>query len=183
MKIVFVTSNKNKAAEVSHILGINLKVESAELPELQSLSVEENARHKAYEAHRLIGKPVIVEDTGLYIKGFNGFPGALIKWYMKGVGYEGICRAVDRCTTRGAYGETCIAFYDGNVLKTFTGRIHGSISKRQKGSNNFGWDHIFIPKGYSKTFAEMSMAEKSKISMRAIAVKKLKLYLNKNKLI
>lgn len=181
MRLAFVTSNKNKAYEVKNILGLDLDIERANIPEIQSLSAEENARHKAYSAYRAIGKPVIVEDTGLYIKGFDGFPGALVKWYLGGVGYEGICRAVDRCKTRSAYAETCIGFHDGKLMKIFTGRIKGTIAKHPRGSNNFGWDRIFVPDGYRKTFAEMGAVEKSKISMRGIATRKLKAFLKSRK--
>lgn len=182
MRLIFVTSNHNKAREISHILGFSIETKNLELPELQGLSVEEIAESKAKSAYSKIRHPVIVEDTGVYIKAFAGFPGALAKWYVKGLGHEGACRALDISPDRSAYAETCIAFYNGKSAKKFTGRIYGTISDHPRGSNNFGWDRIFIPKGYKRTFAQMSIAEKSTISMRGIAGRKLKKFLNGKKM-
>lgn len=173
MDLVLVTSNQNKAQEVRHILGIEIKTADLDLPELQSLSVDEVAKTKVKTAYGIVRKPVMVEDTGIYIKSFAGFPGALVKWFVNGLGYEAACRSVDISKDRSAYAETCVAFYDGKSLKTFTGRIYGKIAHTPRGKRNFGWDRIFIPNGYRKTFAEMTVAQKAKISMRGIAVRKL----------
>ena len=173
MDLVFVTSNQNKAQEVKHILGIEIETAGLDLPELQSLRVDEVAKTKVKTAYGIVKRPVIVEDTGIYIKSFAGFPGALAKWFVNGLGYEAACRSVDVSKDRGAYAETCVAFYDGKILKTFTGRIYGKIAHKPRGAGNFGWDKIFIPNGYKKTFAEMTMEQKAKISMRSVAVRKL----------
>ena len=183
MEIVFATSNVNKAAEVRHILNSKIRVEHLALPEIQSLSVKEIAGYKARIAHRELNVPVVVEDTGLYLKGFGGFPGALAKWFVKGLGYNAICRAVDTCNTRDAYAETCVAYYDGKRGRLFTGKASGKIAETPQGSNNFGWDRIFIPKGSKRTFAQMSIKEKSRISMRGIAVRKLGAFLKEEKFI
>ena len=182
MRLVFVTSNENKARELSHILGFGVEVASLGLPELQSMAVDEVARSKARIAYSKLRRPVIVEDTGVYITAFGGFPGALAKWFVKGLGYEGACRALDISNDRSAYAETCIAFYNGKRAKEFTGRICGSIALHPRGGSNFGWDRMFIPKGYKRTFAEMSIEEKSNISMRGIAGRKLKKFLQGNKM-
>jgi len=70
--------------------------------------------------------------------------------------------------------------YDGKEMKIVTGKIDGTISISPQGDKGFGWDPIFIPNGYSKTFGEMEMFEKSKISMRKIALEKLREYLSVN---
>jgi non-canonical purine NTP pyrophosphatase (RdgB/HAM1 family) len=181
MEFIFVTSNEHKAKEMSHILGFNVDAKNLDLPELQSLSVEEVASYKAKVAYAKVKKPVIVEDTGIYINAFNGFPGALAKWFVKGLGHESACRSLDLSKDRGAYAETCIAFYNGKSTKTFVGRIYGSIADHPRGASGFGWDMIFIPKGYKRTFAQMTMNEKSGISMRGIAGRKLKKFLQANK--
>ncbi len=173
MDLVFVTSNQNKAQEVKHVLGIEIETADLDLPELQSLRVDEVAKTKVKAAYGIVKRPVIVEDTGIYIKSFAGFPGALAKWFVNGLGYEAACRAVDVSQDRSAYAQTCVAFYDGKSLKTFTGRIYGKIARTPRGAGNFGWDRIFIPNGYKKTFAEMTMEQKAKISMRGVAVRKL----------
>ncbi len=181
MELIFVTSNEHKARELSHILGFDIEVKKLELAELQSLSVEEVASRKAIEAYARVKRPVIVEDTGVYIKAFGGFPGALAKWFVIGLGYEGVCRSVDISNDRSAYAQTCIAFYDGRTSKIFTGRIYGSISNHPRGADKLWWDRIFIPKGYKRTFAQMGIEEKSKISMRGIAGRKFKKFLQANK--
>ncbi len=177
MQVVFVTSNEHKAKEMSHILGFNVDAETIDLPEIQSLSVEEVAATKAKQAYAKVKSPVIVEDTGIYMDAFDGFPGALAKWFVTSLGHETVCRSLDIPKNRNAYAETCIAFYNGKSLKTFTGRIYGSISMHARGQSGFGWDQIFVPTGYKRTFAEMTMEEKAKISMRGIAGRKLKKFL------
>ena len=177
MKLTFATSNANKLREARELLGFNVSSRRMELDEIQSVHTGEVARHKAVQAYRRLRVPVIVEDTGLYINGFGGFPGALVKWLEAGMGYERVCRIVDVCEDRGAYAETCIAFYDGKRVRTFTGRINGRISANPKGRRNFGWDCIFIPDGHTKTFAEMPSAEKNRISMRRRAFAKLHRFL------
>lgn len=175
MKICFVTSNENKLREAEDILGLKLEQANIDVREIQSLDVEEVATEKAKEAYKIVKKPVIVEDTGLYIESLNGFPGALIKWVMKSIGNEGICKMVEE--DRKALARTCVCFYDGSELKVFTGEIKGRISDRPRGESGFGWDAIFIPEGYEETFAELGMDVKNKISMRRIAFIKLKEYL------
>lgn len=183
MEIVFVTSSKNKLEEARGILGFDIKSREIDLKEVQSLSVEEVAKEKVMQAYRILRVPVVVEDTGLHINGLNGFPGALIKWFIVGFDYEGICRTVDMCRDRSAYGETCVAFYDGKRLRTFIGRVNGRIAMHPNGNRRFGWDYVFIPRGYSKVFAEMTIADKNKISMRAKAFTKLKKFLKEQELI
>ncbi|MHB1830605.1 MAG: RdgB/HAM1 family non-canonical purine NTP pyrophosphatase [Candidatus Micrarchaeaceae archaeon] len=183
MEVLFATSNKNKVKEVSGIMGFTVKSRDMDLEEIQSASVEEVAKHKVLNAFSKLECPVIAEDTGLFIDGLDGFPGPLVKWATKGLGYEGICRIVDKCANRNAYAETCVAFYDGKSLKAFTGRIHGTIAMRPKGNGKFGWDHIFIPKGHRKTFAEMATKEKVAMSMRSMAFLKLGHFLKGKKLV
>lgn len=173
MDPIFVTSNMNKVREAGRILGLEIKHRAISLEEIQSMNAKEVAMGKARAAYAELGRPVIVEDTGLHIKGLRGFPGALVKWVMEGMGYERMCRVVDLCKSREAYAETCVAYYDGKRMRTFTGRIHGSISNMPRGSGNFGWDCIFIPKEFNKTFAEMSTSEKNSMSMRRKAFAKL----------
>ena len=177
MKLYFATSNKHKLAEANHILGMRLSQVDLDLLEIQDASVRRVARRKAEQAYAILKKPVVVEDTGLYLAGLNGFPGALVKWLVGSVGPAGLCRIVDRIGTRRAYAETCAAFNDGKSTRVFIGRIYGSIAENPSGKTGFGWDAVFVPKGQKKTFAQMKRREKSAISMRGIAFRKLKDYL------
>ncbi len=173
MEPIFITSNKNKLGEARAILGFSIKHRSIDIEEMQSIYASEVARGKAKAAYEKLHTPVIVEDTGLHIEGLGGFPGALVKWMIEGLGYENMCRVVDLCKSRDAYAETCVAYYDGKKMRVFEGKINGSISKTPLGSNNFGWDCIFIPDGFAKTFAQMRPSEKNSVSMRREAFAKL----------
>ena len=128
-----------------------------------------------------MGAPVVVEDTGLHIVGLGGFPGALVKWMIEGLGYEKMCRVVDLCKNRDAYAKTCIAYYDGKRIHTFSGRIDGFISKTPRGGGNFGWDCIFVPTRSGRTFAQMQPSEKNSISMRREAFAKLGKFMASNR--
>ena len=164
--------------EVNKILGRDLLRISLEIPEIQSLEVKDVIVDKAKKAYEMTKKSVLVEDTGLYINGLKGFPGALIKWALQTIGNDGICKLLHDQEDKSAYAETGLCIYDGKLLQTFYGRIDGTITDTPKGSTGFGWDTIFRPNGYEKTFAQMSEEEKNNISMRARAISKLKAYLD-----
>ncbi len=179
--IVFVTSNKDKVREAKMILknsGIRLKVVPEELDEIQSLDVKVVASYKARRAYEMTKMRIIVEDTGFFVECWNGFPGALAKHMQKAIGNDGITSMVSKSNRR-AYSETSVAYCDGHTTKVFSGRIEGSISDKARGAEGFGWDFIFIPKGEKRTFAELGIAEKNKISARGIAFRKLRDYLTK----
>jgi len=175
MKIYFVTSNRHKVEEAKKILDIEIEQVKLDIKEIQSLDVKEVVKDKAKEAYAKLKKPVIVEDTGLYIKGWNGFPGALISWVVKSMGIKKLCKTIGR--KRSATAKACVAYYDGKNLKIFCGQIKGRISKKPRGKKRFDWDRIFIPEGDTRTFAEMSLEEKNRISHRVKAFRKFKRFL------
>ena len=176
--IAFVTSNQGKLAEAEAILGIKLKRIDLDQPEIQSVSVEEVVKDKVQRAYDAVRKPVIVEDTGVYVAQWNGFPGALIRSMLKAVGPAGICQMLQG--ERNAYALTAVGYHDGTQAHIFTGRIDGSIAEKPRGTMGFGWDIIFQPVGYDITFGEMARKEKNEISMRKIAFSKLAEYLAKH---
>jgi XTP/dITP diphosphohydrolase len=177
MELYFVTGNKNKLQEFEEILGFKLKSVKAELDEIQAIDVKKVVKHKTKQVYKLIKKPVITEDTGLYFDEWNGLPGALIKWFGQAVGYDKVPQLLKN--NRKAKAQTVIGYFDGRAYKEFVGEISGKISIKAKGKTNFGWDIIFIPDGHRKTFGQMSAEEKNQISMRKIAVEKLKRFLRK----
>jgi non-canonical purine NTP pyrophosphatase (RdgB/HAM1 family) len=179
-EIYVVTSNKGKIKELTALLGRRLQVADIDLSEVQSISVKEVAIDKAMRAYSKIGKPVLVEDTGLYIDSFNGFPGALVKWVYNAVGNDGICSMMKNAKTRKAYAETCVCLYNGLKPKVFTSRLSGIIVESPRGNKDFGWGPIFQPNGHKETFGEMDRKVKNTISMRAKALAKLKKYLISN---
>ena len=175
--LVFVSSNEKKTREIEKILGFPLVRRNLDIPEIQSLDVEEVAKDKARKAYERIKKPVMVEDTGLYIQEWNGFPGALVKWVLRTLGREKICKLLSQ--NREALAKTCVCLFNGKEMKTFTGEIQGEIAEKPGKSDGFGWDPVFIPSGYEKPFSELG-EEKDRISMRRRALEKAKIFLERN---
>ncbi len=178
-EIFFVTGNKNKLKEVRKILGFEIKHTELEIREIQSMSLREIVEDKARKAFEKIRKPVIVEDTALYIKAWKNFPGPLIRWVMETMGVEEMCELLGK--NRVAKAEACVAYYDGKRMKIFSGTVRGEIAKNPRGRKRFDWDRAFIPKGFERTFAEMTMEEKNRISHRSKAFLRLKEYLKSSR--
>lgn len=170
----FATKNENKLREVNEILGRDLEQISVELFEPQGVKVEEVVREKAEDAFHKSGKFVLVEDTSLEFAAWNGLPGALIKWFLDTVGNEGILKMLAGETNRKAVAKTAVGFFDGTQSRVFVGEISGTIPEAIRGTGGFGWDPIFVPDGYEKSFAEMTSVEKNAISMRKLALERMK---------
>lgn len=173
--IIFVTSNKNKLEEFETALRMKLKSMNIDVDEIQTLDVEKVVRDKAIKSYNEIRKPVIVEDTGVYLKNKNGFPGALIKWLVNCLGTEQIALLFKH---EPAYFKTAIAYYDGQEMQVFTGELQGHISDQVRGNNGFGLDPVFIPENMKCTLAELPIQEKVRISHRSKALYKFGEYLN-----
>ena len=170
----FATKNLNKLKEVNEILGKNLQQIDVELFEPQGLDVAEIVKEKARDAFHKTGKFVLVEDTGLEFKAWEGMPGALIKWFIQSVGNEGILKMLRGETNRQAIAKTAVGFYDGKECYIFIGEVQGTIPDEIRGKSGFGWDPIFIPDNHTKSFAEMTSEEKNSVSMRKLALLHLK---------
>ena len=179
MEIHFVTTNKNKFREAKEILATleNTRIKQAKVKilEIQSMDAKKIVEDKAKKAYEKLKKPVIVEDTSLHIRSWKNFPGPFIAWVVKTIGIDGVSRMVglDKKAKAAAY----VAYYDGKKMRTFSGSIDGRIARRPKGKKRFDWDRIFIPAGHSKTFAEMKIEDKNRISHRMKAFVKLRNYL------
>ena len=174
--MVVVTSNQNKIAEINEIIGTNHKVSKLDIPEIQSLDIDEVITHKAKSAFEKIKKPVLVEDISLAIKALNGLPGPFVKFFLQTLGTEGTVKLVGKAKTDTKV-TAAIAIYDGKKLVIFNGIVYGTLSPKNRGVNGFGFDKVFVPIGYRQTFAEMPPSLKNKISHRALALKKVKAYL------
>lgn len=178
MKIkYFATTNDHKLREVSHILGYDLEKIHLELMEPQDMDLEVIARAKAEEAFAQIRKPVLVEDTGWYFDAWHGLPGPFAKFFMETVGCSGVLKMLGDESRRGCVAKTVVAYHDGTTTHVFSGEINGEVAGKERGTSKFGFDRIFIPDGSELTFGEMTLEEKSALSMRALAVNKLKNYL------
>ena len=182
INITFITNTPGKVVEAQEILGSGFKVvgKIVDLDEIQTIDGKEVVEKKAKEAYTILKGPVLVEDTSLYFNAWKGLPGALARWFLDSVGCEGICKMMKEEKDRTGYAESAVAYYDGKNMKIVVGRLDGKISNKPRGEKGFGWDPIFIPDGYNKTFGEMEMEEKSKISMRKIALEELRAYLANN---
>ena len=162
----FVTGNRNKLKEAQMILGVALDQANVAIEEIQTCDVEEAVGHKVRAAFEKVRQPVMVEDSGLVFEAWNGLPGALVKWFEKTVGLEGMARMLDSFDSRKAVAQCFVAITDGKETFIGRGEVRGRIAASPRGSNGFGWDTLFIPQGDERTFAEMTPEEKNAISHR-----------------
>ncbi len=184
IKIYFVTGNKGKFSEIKDILA-KYDVEAEHIdkdkPEIDSEDLKEIATYAAKKLAKELGKTVVIEDTGLYFKAFNNFPGTRPKFVYKGIGLKGILKLLEG-ENREAYFMTiaAIGWPDGKV-KLFEGKTEGRIAEEIKGKSHeqLPYDSIFIPEGYDKVFAEI-MDVKRQVSHRVKAFEKVGEYLSKN---
>lgn len=173
MDLYFITGNENKFEEVKAILPNVLRLD-IDLPEIQDIDPKEIVKAKLLEALKHQSGGFIIEDTSFYLDCLNGLPGPLIKWFLKTIGNEGLFRMAESFNNYNAEAKTIIGYAeDPQNIHYFEGSIKGKIVA-PKGESNFGWDPIFLPEGCEQTFAEMDKEEKNKISMRRIALEKLK---------
>ncbi|KKQ41866.1 MAG: Ham1-like protein [Microgenomates group bacterium GW2011_GWC1_37_8] len=178
-KIIFITNSENKVKEAQEILGdeFSISLVKFDLDEIQTVDGKKVIKKKAEEAYNLLRQPLIVEDTSLYFDAWNGLPGALVRWFLDTVECEGICRMMDKEINRKAWAESVVAYHNGKDIKIFSAKLEGTVPQKPKGEYKFGWDPIFVPKGYKKTFGELGPEEKNKISTRKLALEKLGKYL------
>ncbi|MDD1776367.1 MAG: XTP/dITP diphosphatase [Candidatus Methanomethylicus sp.] len=172
--ILFVTGNQHKCEEASRALaeyGITLKMANCEKVEIQSDSLGEIALYAANWAAMKLGTAVLVEDSGLFIKSLGGFPGPFSSYAHKTIGCGGILSLMSGESDRKAFFEAAVAYVAPNAKpQIFTGLIDGEIARSVRGSQGFGFDPIFEPDGYGgKTFAEISLLEKTSLSHRGKA--------------
>jgi XTP/dITP diphosphohydrolase len=177
--LTFVTSNADKACEAGALLGRTVTAHPLDVPEIQSLDFAEVARAKALVAARAFGTAVLVEDSGLAVAGWGGFPGPLTKWITMGaLGQEGLAKMLDGFSDRGAEAVSALAVarpgQEEKDVVVAVGRARGSIALHPRGENGFGWDVLFIPEGATRTWAEMSEEEKNRDSHRARAFREMR---------
>lgn len=157
MIIRFATGNKNKIEEFKKYLnplGIEIIHEQIDCPEIRSDSIEEIASTSAQYVANIIKKPVIVEDSGLFIKSLNGFPGTYTKWVHQKIGHDGLFRLLEGKDTSAEF-RTCIGFANPDQKPlTFLGIVKGKVILEERGTKGWGHDPIFIPDGYDLTWGQ-----------------------------
>lgn len=175
IKIKFATSNLHKASEVKEILShhsISVERINLRVPEIQSDNLEEIAKASSIEVVKRKHVPIIVEDSGLFIKNLNGFPGPYSSYVQKTIGNAGILKLMINIKKREATFKSVIAFCNKKLSPNiFVGAVYGVISEEKRGKI-WGFDPIFIPKGMEETYAEMPVKKKNDLSHRKKALEK-----------
>ena len=191
MKIVFATNNLNKLSEVKKILGNRFQVMSLseigcndDIPE-KGQTLEDNAIIKAQWIYDKYHVNCFADDTGLEVDALGGAPGVYSARYAGGAGHDSeanmkkLLSELENTDNRKARFRTVIALIINGKITTFDGIVNGEITRGKRGGEGFGYDPIFQPDGFNKTFAELGVGIKNQISHRARAVQKLAEYLKK----
>ena len=179
-KLVFITSNPNKLAEAKSILK-DFQIDSVvlDIPEFQG-DAEFVVKEKARLAAKKLGMACFVDDTALCFDALNGLPGIYIKEFLEKIGRDGVVKLLSGFDDKSAEAKCMIGFCSpGKDPVCFEGVTEGTIVSPR--GDRFGWDPIFQPFGYKKTYAEMSQEDKNKISHRKKALLKFKKFLEKEK--
>ena len=189
-KLVFVTNNAHKLEEISSILGGKMELLSlkdiqctADIPETAD-TLEGNAIQKAEYIHRHYGLDCFADDTGLEVEALDGAPGVYSARYAgeghdSGANMQKLLHNLEGKDNRKAQFRTAICLIMDNEQHLFEGICRGEIIKEKRGGAGFGYDPIFVPEGYTETFAELGNDIKNTISHRAKAVQMLCEFLNK----
>lgn len=192
MKIVFATNNQHKLQEIREILGSDFEVVSlkdigcdVDIPETGT-TLEANAHQKASYIYENYGLDCFADDTGLEVETLDGAPGVHSARYAEGTDHDSeanmakLLKELEGKTNRKARFRTVIALIqkegDSTICSreySFEGEVKGEIATEKSGKGGFGYDPIFVPEGYNKSFAELGEEIKNKISHRARAVAKL----------
>ncbi len=190
MKLVFATNNQHKLKEIQHVLGDSFELLSLtdigcgeDIPET-SPTLEGNALQKAMYVFEKYGYNCFADDTGLEIEALNGEPGVYSARYAgeeksAEANMAKVLRLMKEIKNRKARFRTVIAVVIDGKKTLMDGIVEGLILDEKHGTEGFGYDPIFQPDGFSKTFAEMDLSEKSQISHRGRAVQKLVAFLNR----
>ena len=184
MKIVFASNNKNKFNEIRQSLPKHFEILNLidigcyeEIPETSD-TIEGNAILKANYITKNYGYSCFADDSGLEVDALNGAPGVFSARYggeskNDEINMNKLLFELEKSTCRKANFKTVICLNLNGTQHLFTGIVNGNITTKKIGDNGFGYDPIFIPEGFDKTFAQMTTEEKSTISHRGIAVRKL----------
>jgi XTP/dITP diphosphohydrolase len=181
MQLVFATNNTHKLEEIKPLLKNYCLIKSLsdiniieEIPETHD-TLEENAVEKALYIYNKYNYNCFADDTGLEIEALDGRPGVYSARYAgpncnSEDNINKILSELQKITNRNARFRTIIALVENGEIVTFEGEIKGKIITEKIGNSGFGYDPVFVPDGFSQTFAEMDINLKNKISHRAIAI-------------
>ncbi len=191
MKLIFATNNAHKLAEVQAVLGDGYTLATPrdcgveeEIPETQP-TLEGNALQKARYLHERTGLDCFADDTGLEVAALGGAPGVRSARYATdghdfAANNRLLLRNLEGREDRRARFRTVIALIRGGEEHLFEGIVEGRIVDRETGCEGFGYDPLFVPDGYDRTFAEMTPDQKNAVSHRGRAVRRLVDFLRTN---
>ena len=172
--LLLATSNKNKYVEIKNFLieyNIDVKMTNLKTIEIQNDDLSKIALNSAIEILSKKKLKIMVEDSGLFIDSLQGFPGPYSSYVYRTLGCSGILKTMKNMKNRKAQFCSSIVYAtSSDNIQIFRGSVNGSITNRESGLNGFGFDPIFIPDGYTKTFGIMSLEEKNTISHRSDAL-------------
>jgi XTP/dITP diphosphohydrolase len=176
-ELAIVTSNQGKMQEFKaglEPMGYKVTQLDVDCDEIQTDTLEEVVKSCVAQVELMGYNDFILDDSGLFLNNYNGFPGVYSSYVFKTIGCKGILKLLDREPERSARFECVIGCSIQDVGRIFvSGSCPGWIDFNERGKEGFGFDPIFVPDGASKSFAEMSMEEKNKVSHRGIAMKQL----------
>jgi non-canonical purine NTP pyrophosphatase (RdgB/HAM1 family) len=185
--IYYVTSNNGKFAEIKECLAsskTNIRVEQAaiDIPEIQSLDQKKVSLDKAQKAYELIQKPLLLDDGGIFLEGYNQFPGTLSKFVFQGIGFEGMFKLAEN-NARASF-ILQLVYTDGVETHLFEGRCDGKIVQPNDFSAHpqLPFTAIFKPDGSDKTLAELrDTPEFAQYSFRQQALRKFLAWYHESK--
>lgn len=189
MELIFATHNKNKVIEVKSLINKNINllnlsdINFTDEIEETAATLEGNALLKAKTIFNKTNLNCFADDSGLLVEALNGEPGVYSARYAgeQKNDEDNIIKILSKLqgiANRKSQFKTVLALIINGNEHLFEGIMHGTITYEKMGLNGFGYDPIFMPQGYSKTFAELTLEEKSKISHRAIALNKMTDFIN-----
>jgi XTP/dITP diphosphohydrolase len=184
--LYFITSNKGKVLEASEkfkALNVDIVQKNIGYPEIQSETLEQVAHYGVIHLRNSgISHAFILEDAGIFIDALHGFPGVYSSYVYHTIGLQGILALLEETKTRSARFKSVISYAkDNDDPLFFIGECEGSISITGRGSQGFGYDPIFIPKGSTETFGEMTTRKKNTLSHRGKSLDKLYDFLKEKK--
>jgi XTP/dITP diphosphohydrolase len=182
VEVAFVTTNPGKFREAREILrpyGVRLTWVRRPLTEPQSDDLVEVARSKSLAVRGLRGY-VLVEDSGLFVRSLQGFPGVYSAHFLKIWGFPPLFELLRR-RPRAAVFRSVAVLRQGRTCRTFVGEVQGKVARRASGDHGFGYDPVFVPRGYRSTFGQLPTIVKNAISHRARAMAQVGEFLSKRR--
>ena len=178
-KVTFITGNQKKADYLARYLGHHVEHIKIDLDEIQSLDLRVVVRHKLLQAYAQVQGPVLVEDVSFEFHALGRLPGTFSRWFIDEIGLDGLCTLITT-PDRSATARCIFGYFDGEEECYFEGSLEGTIAQIPVGEGGYGFDKIFIPKGYTITRAQMSEEDDKKTYIQMKPFQKIKEFLTRN---